>query len=122
MGETIMAQHKELAAGRWQTFSLCEQMANIGSEVSRAITWKKKGNAELSREAAIRAIELVELSLDFQTGLPRLKEFARLREALLDYFFGENEFNSSDRLWERYFYFFTYGAALERAKRSGNAD
>jgi hypothetical protein len=27
--------HKELAAGRWQTLSFMEQMANIGSEVER---------------------------------------------------------------------------------------
>lgn len=115
-----MAQHKELAAGRWGALSLCEQMANIGSEVCRAIAWKKKGNDSLSRQAGVRAIELVELSLDFQTGLPRLKEFARLREALLDYFFGENEFCSSDGLWERYFYFFTYGASLQRCRKNAN--
>jgi len=28
--------HKELAAGKWFKLSLAEQMANIGSEVSRA--------------------------------------------------------------------------------------
>jgi hypothetical protein len=31
--------HKELAAGRWLEFSFMEQMANIGSEVERAIKW-----------------------------------------------------------------------------------
>lgn len=32
-------QHKELAKDRWAKMSLCEQMANIGSEVSRALNW-----------------------------------------------------------------------------------
>ena len=29
-------KHKELAAGRWNQLSFLEQMANIGSEVSKA--------------------------------------------------------------------------------------
>lgn len=35
-------KHKDLAQGRWATMSLHEQMANIGSEVSRAFNWQKK--------------------------------------------------------------------------------
>jgi hypothetical protein len=35
-------QHKELAAGRWQQMSLVEQMANVGSEVGRALNWRAK--------------------------------------------------------------------------------
>ena len=34
--------HKESASGRWIQFSLAEQMANIGSEVSRASKWQGK--------------------------------------------------------------------------------
>lgn len=34
--------HKELAQGRWAQMPLAEQMANIGSEVSRAFNWQKK--------------------------------------------------------------------------------
>jgi hypothetical protein len=30
-------QHKELAAGRWKELSFIEQMANIGSEIERAL-------------------------------------------------------------------------------------
>jgi hypothetical protein len=32
--------HKELAAGKWFTLSLPEQLANIGSEVGRARRWQ----------------------------------------------------------------------------------
>jgi len=44
--------------------TLCEQMANIGSEVSRALKWMEKGNPEYSRKAAARALELLELGID----------------------------------------------------------
>ena len=37
-------QHKELSQGKWQKMSLIEQMANIGSEVERAINWKNKND------------------------------------------------------------------------------
>jgi len=46
-----MIQHKELAEGRWKDLSLCEQMANIGSEVSRTIKWKEKQNLIQSQKA-----------------------------------------------------------------------
>jgi hypothetical protein len=45
MGEAMNHQHKELAAGKWKELTLSEQMANIGSEVSRALTWMEKGNS-----------------------------------------------------------------------------
>ncbi len=35
-------QHKNLAAGRWHKISFLKQMANIGSEIERAISWKNK--------------------------------------------------------------------------------
>ncbi len=103
-------QHKELAAGRWKKLSLSEQMANIGSEVSRALNWRKKGNSEYCHKAASRALELLDLSLDSAKSYPRLKEFARLREAVVDYFYGSNEFSSSEALWRGYFDHFNYAA------------
>lgn len=33
----MSALHRELAAGRWYTLSLVEQMANIGSEIERTM-------------------------------------------------------------------------------------
>ena len=44
MGDEMKRQHEGLASGGWEKLSLCEQMANIGSEVSRALNWRKKGN------------------------------------------------------------------------------
>ena len=103
-------QHKELASGRWKELSLSEQMANIGSEVSRALNWQRKSNTEYCQKAALRALELLDLSLESAESYPRLKELARLREALVDYFYGSNEFSSSEALWRKYFDHFNYAA------------
>jgi len=35
---------------RWFKLSLAEQLANIGSEVIRAINWKEKGREDYSKE------------------------------------------------------------------------
>jgi len=107
-------QHKELAAGRWAQLTLCEQMANIGSEVSRALNWQAKGNDDYARQAAIRALELADLTLGCTKTFHRLKEIARMREALVDFFFGSNQFASSDILWRKYFDAFAYAARRGR--------
>ncbi len=103
-------QHKELANGRWAQMSLCEQMANIGSEVSRALNWKKKNRNDLSLEAVNRALELLDLTVGSLNGYSRLKECLRVRESLVDYFYGENIFSSSEILWRKYFDAFAYAA------------
>ncbi len=106
----MTSQHKELAAGRWATLSFVEQMANIGSEVERALNWKARQNPDYSRRAFERALELIDLSLDSVRGFPRIKEIARMREMLVDYFSGTNEYQSTERSWRKYFLAFTYAA------------
>ena len=101
-------EHKNLAAAGWAKLSLPEQLANIGSEVERAINWKEKGNLEYSDKAFFRSLELLSLSLDAEENKHRLKELARLYEALVDYFKGENVFASSARSWRNYFYSFNW--------------
>ena len=101
-------QHKNLASGRWEKMPFCAQMANVGSEVSRALNWKNKGKADLSRNAVNRALELLNLTIEPVKQYPRLKELLRVKEALLDFFYGLNEFGSSESLWRKYFDHFVY--------------
>ncbi|MFH1767945.1 MAG: hypothetical protein ABH858_02135 [Candidatus Omnitrophota bacterium] len=103
-------QHRELAKGRWQQMSLCEQMANVGSEVSRAFNWRNKGKDDFSKKAVKRALELLDLTASSKKEYPRLKEILRVREGLVDYFYGENQFSSSELLWRKYFDHFHYAA------------
>lgn len=106
--------HKELAAGRWFTLSFFEQMANIGSEVERTISWRQKGDLEYSRLAFERALELIDLTLADSRWRKRLKEIARLREFLCDYFVGSNEYQTTDDFLHRYFYAFNYARAIQK--------
>lgn len=103
-------QHQELAAGRWQKLTFIEQMANVGSEVIRAISWCQKNQPAYSQRAFFRALELLDLTILHLQKKQRYQELTRLRETLVDYFFAENQFGSSDRLWQNYFYAFNYAA------------
>ena len=105
-------QHKQLAAGQWQKLSFFEQMANVGSEVERAISWRKRENQEYSRLAFERALELLDLTIGDANNKKRLRELLRLREVLADYFCSANSFSSSDALWHNYFFSFGYAARL----------
>jgi hypothetical protein len=110
----MSAVHTELASGRWQTFSLVEQLANVGSEVERAIGWSKKNRPDYSMNAFYRGLELLDLTIADPRHRHRLRELTRLREVLLDYFLGSNDFGSSDLAWHRYFHAFGVAAATQR--------
>lgn len=103
-------QHRGLAAGRWKELSFIEQMANIGSDVERALNWRAKNNPGYSQRAFERVLELIDLTLDSATGMARLKELARVREAMVDFFAGLNQFGSTEASWRRYFLPFAYAA------------
>jgi len=105
-------QHLGLASGRWQKLSFFDQMANIGSEVEKAISWRNKDNDLYSRKAAERALELLFLTIADLKNRNRLKELTRLHEVLVDYFFGQNQYSSSSLLWRKYFYAFNYAARI----------
>ncbi|MCL4229307.1 hypothetical protein KJZ61_01295 [Candidatus Dependentiae bacterium] len=111
-----MIMHKQLAAGRWNQFTLIEQLANIGSEVIRTINWKQKGNQELSRLAFERALELIDLTIADPKNRKRLREVVRTREALVDHFVYDNIYQTTDEIWYNYFFNFNYAAALQRGR------
>lgn len=107
-------QHKELAAGRWSQLSFSEQMANIGSEVERALNWQVKHNTAYCQQAFERSLELIDLTLDNLRTFARLKEVARLREAIADYFSGTNQFKFTDESLKKYFFNFIFAARKNR--------
>ncbi len=101
--------HKELASGKWQTFSFMFQMGNIGSEVAR-VTTLRGINKERSMEAVARALELLDLTIEDPKNVGRLKELRQLREILVT---NDAEQATSEQ-WANYFYPFAYAAAVER--------
>lgn len=110
----MICQHRELTGGRWAKIPFLEQMANIGSEVERALTWRAKNQKDYCQKSFERALELIDLSLENNTGFSRRKELARIREILVDHLFGENQFQSTDEAWRQYFSSFFYAVRKDR--------
>ena len=106
----MSAAHLGLQGGRWFSLTLIEQMANIGSEVARALEWKRKGNAPYKEQALTRALELFDLTLDDSRWKGRLREIARAREVTCDYFYGGNQYSSTHEFLDRYFLQFAQAA------------
>jgi len=108
-------QHRDLAAGRWSTLSLFEQLGNVGSEISRAIRWTSR-NPEMAQGALYRALELMDLTLAdpaHRTSPARLRELARTREVIVDFFAGSNQYRSTAAGLQKYFD--AYALAARRA-------
>jgi hypothetical protein len=98
-------QHRDLASGRWQELSLAEQLGNVGSEISRAVKWTGR-NPEIARGALERALDLFDLMLDdprHRRSPARLREIARAREVVVDFFDGPNQYQSTAAGLQRYF-------------------
>jgi hypothetical protein len=113
--------HKGLTLQKWSQFSLVEQLANVGCDIDRAIRWKEQGNHDYSVKAFERALELLSLTIadPKNRGEGRrgtFKELVRTREALIDHFVYDNEYQTTDKIWHDYFFAFNYAAALRKGK------
>lgn len=87
-----MSIHEELAAGRWFTLSLVEQLANIGSEVDRTIRAAAAGRTDRRDRAMDRALELFDLTArDERWRGHRRREVLRAREQYCELVLGERE-------------------------------
>lgn len=106
-------QHAGLAAGRWQTLSLMEQLANVGGEVARMRRWQGK-DARLCENAFIRALELLDLTIGDQRWTGRRKELTRAREVLCDAMLGGREYGSDLESLDRYFLAYAVAARAGR--------
>ncbi len=106
--------HKNLAAGRWNLLSFAEQMADIGSEIERTISWKQKRRLVISSGAFERALELMDLTIADEKNRGRLKERTRVREARSGHFYFDNFYRSTPESWQCYFHSFLIAARGKR--------
>ena len=74
-----------------------KQISNIGSEVARAIRWKKKGDDQKARNFCNKAIEFWLLTEEDPKNRNRLGEFNCAVEELRDYFLGENIYKAKQQ-------------------------
>jgi hypothetical protein len=105
-------QHPSLALGKWFTFSLAEQLGNIGSEVNRAI--RARGDEKRFECAVLRGLELFDLTISDVRWRKRLKELTRVREVLCDAILGGSEYGTSLEDLDKYFYYFAFAARAHR--------
>lgn len=102
-----------MTQNNWHRLSLIEQMANIGSEVGRAINWKEKSFKD-AKLAYYRALDLWELTLNDPKNLGRLQEVNRAKEMFGDWFLDINQYRSTAEEWQKYFLQFNYAARINR--------
>jgi len=102
--------HKELEAGRWNRMGLMEQLANVGSEISRASGWKKKENEIHAQKSFDRALELMDLTIRNSPRYSATKELCRAREEMCKHFYDSNteDFEKLNR------YFFPFALAARK--------
>lgn len=99
--------HSGLAAGGWKELTLIQQMANVGSEVGRAIRSWESGNTKRFEGALGRALELFDLTArDERWRGSRLREILRAREEFCRLFFDEDVAPDSASGLNRYFLHF----------------
>jgi hypothetical protein len=101
---------------RWSTFSVLEQLANVGSEVERTIRAHAAGNTSRFDSALARALELFDLTAaDARWRGPRRREILRAREEFCRLFFAETPDGESIPGLQRYFLYAAVAANRQRA-------
>ena len=79
-----------LATGRWNTLTLAEQLANVGSEVDRAVAAWAAQRSDRFERALARALELFDLTAaDERWRGARRREVLRAREEFCRLFFDD---------------------------------
>ncbi len=108
--------HPSLAAGRWQTLTLMTQLANVGSEVERAIRAREAGRSDRFDTALARALELFDLTAnDPRWRGHRRREVLRAREQFCRVFYDDAVEPGLVEYLRKYFLQFAVAASASRA-------
>jgi hypothetical protein len=106
-----VTEHQTLAAGRWRTLTILEQLGNVGSEVERAIRAHEAGRSERFDRALDRALELFDMTAaDERWRGARRREILRAREEFCRLFFDPHPPVGSAAGMQRYFLAFAIAA------------
>lgn len=105
--------HSDLANGKWFKLTLAEQMGNIGSEIHRLVLAQNRDKCRFD-SAFDRALELIDITLSDPRWKKSYKEIARVREVLCDIVFGQNQYGTSIKDLDDYFFKFGIAAANKK--------
>lgn len=98
-----MSSH-QFDRAKWQSMTIFEQMGNIGSEVGRAFSAKRRGDDESMTAALYRGLDLIDATAEklvADGAKYRLREVLRAREQFAEL---------SDETLETYFMHFALAA------------
>ena len=110
--------HKEISDEYWFNLSIYEQIANIGSETTRAFNMKKKDFSDYLWKSIDRMLDLIDLTIKGEKNIYRMRELCRLREVILDYILCNNSYEVPESFFDKYFVFFGLRArALNNNKK-----
>ncbi len=105
--------HTELAAGRWHTMTLAEQLANVGSEFHRTLKAFQNNQQNRFESAFDRLWELLNLTIvDPRWTGRRKQELTRLKEVIGEGFFGDSPIAKNFEALDAYFYYFGVNVRL----------
>jgi hypothetical protein len=112
---TRLPSHPALAAGRWQSLSLIEQLGNVGSEVDRALRAHAQRRQDRFDSALDRALELFDLTAsDPRWKLHQRREILRAREQFCRVFFDPAAEADLSAYLSKYFLQFAVAARRRR--------
>lgn len=97
---------------KWAALSVFDQMGNIGSEVGRSLSAKRKGDEKAAEAAVVRALDLFDATTEawLVVSPPKTKELLRAKEQYLAAYLNP----SKDNGIENYFMQFAIAARLNR--------
>ncbi len=95
---------------KWSRMSIFEQMGNIGSEVGRTFSAKRRGDNDASVGAYCRGLDLLDATAEQLAAQrsPRLREVLRAREQFVQ------SYETDDSSIEQYFMQFAIAARSAR--------
>jgi len=108
----------------WEKLNICEQMGNIGSEVSRALKARATGNELREQGAFLRACDLIDLTRSVyqkqhNTGI--LLELGAAKEELGDFFVGDNLYQTTPEKLMKYYDSFVFTNLMRKREDENNS-
>ena len=108
--------HKGLTEDRWFSFSIFEQLGNVGSEFERAAYAFERRDRDRFEKAFERMLELLDLTIADPKSRThcRLRELLRLREEVCDVFHANEVYGTPIGVLKKYFLYFGIAARANR--------
>ena len=88
---------------KWFPLPVKTQMANVGSEVLRAIKWKNKGDTQKEYAFYEKAQDYLMLTIRDPKNFACLNELKLCSAELYDFFIGNNIYNTSEKVLKKYY-------------------